>query len=193
MLEAMTAEIAELRDRLQQRQRQQRDELERLLLQQQHNQQQQQQDNQQLENQQQQQHNQQLENQQDKNQQRPTSTTSSISPVVSAAVAAPTWTLNAAGVPVLIGAAPSAAAPSAAPSAEAEAEAEGDSAAAPLAEAEAEAEGDSADEAYEATRHMPNKWRVRHDMLETAVLQQEHKRARRLAKRMYAGPTLGYT
>ena len=176
MLEAMTAEIAELRDRLQQRQRQQRDELERLLLQQQHNQQQQQQDNQQLENQQQQQHNQQLENQQDENQQSPTSTTSGISPVVSAAVAAPTWTLNAAGVPVLIGAAPSAAAPSAAPS----------------AEAEAEADGDSADEAYEATRHMPNKWRVRHDMLETAVLQQEHKRARKLARRMYAGPPLGY-
>ena len=179
VIAANDAEIAELRDRLQQRQRQQRDELERLLLQQQpqHDEiPQQQQD----EIQQQQQHNQQLENQQDENQQRhqhgdTTSTTSSISPVVSAAVAAPTWTLKA-GVPVLIGAAPSAAAPSAAPS----------------AEAEAEAEGDSADEAYEATKHMPNKWRVRHDMLETAVLQQEHKRARKLARRMYAGPPMGY-
>ena len=99
--------------------------------------------------------------------------------MVSAAVAAPTWTLNAAGVPVPIGAAPSAVAPSA-PSA------------APSAEAEVEAEGDSTDEEYEATKHMAGKWRLRHELLATAVLRQDHKRARKLARRMYAGPPLGF-
>ena len=127
-----------------------------------------------------QQHHQQLDIQQDEIQQHhqqdeTTSTASAIIDMVGAAVAAPTWTLNAMGVPVGVaksggGVTVDAAAPSA-----------------------AAVGGDGVDEEYERTRTMANKWRVRHDMLAEACLNGDAERARKLARKMYAGPPLGYT
>ena len=126
-----------------------------------------------------QQHHQQLTPQQDEIQQHhqqdeTTSTASASINMVGAAVAAPTWTLNAMGVPV--GVAKS-----------------GDGvtvdAAAPSAEAVG---GDGVDEDYGRTRTLAGKWRVRHDMLAEACLNGDAERARKLARKMYAGPPLGY-
>ena len=105
--------------------------------------------------------------------------------VTAAAVAAadgavaprPVWTLNKLGVPTM------AMAPAG----------EGDvarDAVAPAGDGDDGREATDVDHEYEATSFGPCKWKRRHELLSRAVLERDIKRARTLARKMYAGPPL---
>ena len=168
------AEIAELRARLlwtlQQHQQPQQDEIQQQQPQQDEIQQQQQQQYEIQQDEIQQHHQQQDET---------TSTDSTTSCTVDAAVAAPTWTLNAMGVPVSV--------------------AKPDDGVAVDAPSAAAVGGDGSDEEYAQTKDMPSKWARRYDLLADVVLRygaerrdSDAARARKLARLAYAGPELGY-
>ena len=101
----------------------------------------------------------------------------------SAAAAAPTWTLNEMGVPVGV-------ATSGAGGVLSAAALGGDGVGAVARDAVAPAgDGDEVDHEYDAITGI-GKWKLRHHLLARAVLDRDLTRARKLARRMYAGPPL---